>query len=155
MPADTKPELAEVERANGWMILVYLLVFVLLAFVTAGGVYLYGGYQFARALKESAPLEERPFDAELWKKPLKVAHGRTSRSEMVEDLLQKHDFRGWTKEKVEALLGPSGAPLVGMAEFAFVYYLGADRSFLPIDNEWLVFKLDDSGKVRDAHTMPD
>jgi hypothetical protein len=104
---------------------------------------------------EIGPVQQRPFDAALWKDPQDVEFGRTSRSEMVDDLLAKHDFSGQTCEEVEALLGPAEEPPEWEDRWDFVYYLGFDRSFAPIDNEWLGFALDVNGRVEDVCTFID
>lgn len=113
------------------------------------GFNVYMNMVFDRMLADSFS-KTRPFDAELWKSPEPVDELWTSRSEMVGDLLAQHSFVGWTREEVEALLGPAEEPPEWEKRFAFVYHLGADRSFLPIDNEWLGFVVDDQGRVTEA-----
>lgn len=76
---------------------------------------------------------------------------------MVNDLPETHSFSGRSREEVEHLLGPAD-DLPEQAQgwnFALVYYLGADRSFLPIDNEWLGFEVDEEGRVVHVQTFVD
>jgi hypothetical protein len=106
-------------------------------------------------LHESSGVQQRGFDASLWRTPTKVEHGRTTRSEMVNDLLATHDFAGWTRPQVEALLGPGDKLPPGDDRWDLVYSLGADRSFLPIDNEWLGFKFAQDGTATEYRTFVD
>jgi hypothetical protein len=50
---------------------------------------------------------------------------------------------------VEKLLGPAEPPPTWDDRWNFVYHLGADRTFMPIDHEWLGFSLGDDGKAPD------
>lgn len=82
----------------------------------------------------------RPFDAERW-----TTVEPHERWDMVEDLLNAHEFLGMTRAEVEGLLGPPAAPgfPFGAAAWDIVYQVG--RTFL--DSFWLFFKLDGDGRV--------
>jgi hypothetical protein len=117
--------------------------------------FLYRWFMLARALHESCPVRERPFEASLWKSPIRVEYGRTTRSEMIKDVLATRSFHGWTRQQVQELLGPGEPAPLSDNRWDFVYYLGADRSFLPIDNEWLGFRLSPIGTVKEYGTFVD
>ena len=40
-------------------------------------------------------------------------------------------------------------------EFDFVYWLGPERGLISVDSEWLVIKLDPSGRVSQAQVVTD
>jgi hypothetical protein len=52
------------------------------------------------------------------------------------------------------LLGPP-EPQNGFAGYDMVYVLGPERSFINIDYEWLVIKLDGAGYVSEAAIVTD
>lgn len=65
---------------------------------------------------------------------------------MLPDFLARHALRGMPRQRVIALLGPPtlsdkwrGADMI--------YVLGNDGSMFPIDNEWLLIKLDRHDRV--------
>jgi len=68
------------------------------------------------------------------------------RLDMAEDLLKRGRLEGLTRGAVEKLLGPPTPtdrfPGAGMA-----YRLGLERSYMPVDYEWLVIHFDDAGRV--------
>lgn len=68
------------------------------------------------------------------------------RLDMAEDLLQRGRLEGLRQAQVEKLLGPPTPtdrfPGAGMA-----YRLGLERSYMPVDHEWLVIHFDDAGRV--------
>jgi hypothetical protein len=133
------------------------MLIVAVAFLLLGpvAVVICGQFMFAKALSESAPVRQRGFDPVLWQKPVDVEFGRTTRSEMVEDLLREYSFIGWTPEQVEKLLGPAEPPPAWDNRWDFVYHLGADRTFAPIDHEWLGFSVGEDGKVDAYQTFVD
>jgi hypothetical protein len=71
----------------------FLACFVALAVVFAAVAALHRA-----AIREKGPT--RPFEAESWKAAYSVGNGRNVRSEMVEDLLDKYDFTGWSRAEV-------------------------------------------------------
>ncbi len=137
----------------GWLwVLIVAVAFLLLGPIA---VIICGQLMFAKVLIESAPVRQRAFDPQLWQKPVDVEFGRTTRSEMVEDLLREYSFIGWTPEQVEKLLGPAEPPPAWDDRWDFVYHLGADRTFAPIDHEWLGFSVGEDGKVDAYQTFVD
>ncbi|MCH7989919.1 MAG: hypothetical protein IID46_12320 [Planctomycetes bacterium] len=99
-----------------------------------------------------------PFESEAWKRGDTIGDNRTVRSQMIDDLLQRHDFHGWSKEQIIDLLGNPGEgenhvmyPLFDMA-----YTLGLEREgWASVDFEYLVFKLNDQQKVIHFRVMLD
>lgn len=89
------------------------------------------------------------FDASKWREAGKVSgDGRAVRSAMVKDLLARHDFKGWSAEEVEELLGPPDKGWPGFSQWDFVYVLGLECSGgYSLDDEALGFKLDANGRV--------
>jgi hypothetical protein len=103
-----------------------------------------------------------PFDAAAWKQVTDPWHAprqatpaesyRTARSKMIEDLLKRYDFHGWTRDQVIDLLGKPDNPGDSFDQWDVVYVLGLQRAgALSCDWEALGFKLDSSGKVNNYH----
>ena len=93
---------------------------------------------------------DKAFDAAAWR-----AAGRedSTRTGMVDDLVRSGRLRGLTEAEVTALLGPP--PEVSyFHEWDMVYLLGPCRCLFPIDNEWLVIRLDE-GRVSQARVVQD
>ena len=93
-----------------------------------------------------------PFDSLAWKAENKEE--RTGiRVRMVDDLLRWHKLEGMSTGQVESLLGvPSRTQY--FREYDYVYWLGPERGFLPIDSEWLVLKCE-AGVVVSAKIVTD
>ena len=66
---------------------------------------------------------------------------------MVDDLLNKYELVGKTKDEVNTLLGTPTATDYSKNENNMVYYLGDERGFISIDSEWLVISLNGNEKV--------
>ena len=64
------------------------------------------------------------------------------RSRMMRDLTKKHRLVGMTKSEVISLLGPP-TPTDKWRHYDLIYVIGPDG----IDDKWLLFKLDDRGRV--------
>ena len=95
------------------------------------------------ALISSCSLEARTeFDAARWQK---ADLSTRQRAQMVPDLLKQHPLVGMKSVEVRALLGP---PTGNEREWQLIYVLGPDGSLFPIDNEWLLIRLDDRNVVR-------
>ena len=90
------------------------------------------------------------FDTAEWKSPTIVDGGdRTTRSYMCDDLLATHDFEGFTKQELFALLGSaeSGGDF-GFEQWDLVYWLGLERAGdFSLDDEVLGFDFDEAGRV--------
>ncbi len=71
---------------------------------------------------------------------------------MADRLMAHCDLKGMAKSEVIAMLGVP--PTTGyFRDYDLVYYLGPERGWMGIDSEWLVLKLDGSGKVT-QYRMP-
>jgi hypothetical protein len=84
------------------------------------------------------------FDPMAWRRAEQIADYRTVRSQMVDDLLKRYDFTGWTREQVIDLLGAPdptwSRPGMGFDGWGLVYHLGIERKgALSLDDECLVF----------------
>ena len=95
------------------------------------------------------------FDASAWKRadPLTVGASdnyRTARSHMIEDLLARHDFRGWPRQQVVDLLGEPTRKWFGFEQWDVIYVLGLERNgAFSLDDEALGFNFDDAERVVD------
>ncbi len=99
-----------------------------------------------------------PFDSIAWKQvtdPWKATQAegyRTVRSKMIEDLLKRYKFDGWTREQVVDLLGQPNEPGDGFDQWDMIYVLGLERGgAFSLDWEALGFKFDTQGKVTNYH----
>ena len=73
---------------------------------------------------------------------------------MVDDLLARQRLRGATRREVVAMLGePPETPY--FRDYDLVYWLGPERSLMSIDSEWLVFRLDATGRVAEHRLVTD
>jgi len=99
-----------------------------------------------------------PFDAAAWKQvtgPQNATQSegyRTIRSKMIEDLLKRYKFDGWTREQVVDLLGQPNDPGDSFDQWDIVYVLGLQRGgAFSLDWEALGFKFDSQGRVTSYH----
>ncbi|MBG89886.1 MAG: hypothetical protein CMO80_23730 [Verrucomicrobiales bacterium] len=76
------------------------------------------------------------------------------RIRMVDDLLKTRSFENMSSNDVVELLGPPEA-MAFFRNYDIAYWLGPERGFTSIDSEWLVFRLDDSGKVTEQRIVRD
>lgn len=102
---------------------------------------------------ETHPPVARSFDAAAWRSadPQKESD-REIRGSMVDDLIAKKLLDGLTESEVVDLLGPpfpksryTNAGIDG-GNWQMAYHLGPTRD-LPIDEEFLMIRLNDDGKV--------
>ena len=92
-------------------------------------------------------VEQIPFDSASWKRADPIERDRTVRSQMIESLLRNHNFQGWSKAKVIALLGQPDSRL-SFEQWDLVYVLGLERAgSFSLDTEALGFKLDANDNV--------
>jgi len=96
------------------------------------------------------------FDAALWRNQEKVEKDTKwpPRLCMVDDLLQKHQFKGMDREQVVALIGKPDKT-ESFRDWDFVYLLGPERGWFSIDSEWLVFRFDNQKKVTEYKIVTD
>lgn len=86
---------------------------------------------------------EREFDQARWRNA--DLAGR-ERAKMMPSLLRTHPLKGMARDQVIALLGePSDTQKWPDANL--IYVLGNDGTYMPIDNEWLLIKLGEDGRV--------
>jgi hypothetical protein len=87
-----------------------------------------------------APQSPRAFDASRWGEG-----SESDRWDMVQDLVNRHEFLGMTRAEVEALLGSPAQPgfPFGAKHWDIVYKVGS--TFM--DSFWLFFALDTDGRV--------
>jgi outer membrane protein assembly factor BamE (lipoprotein component of BamABCDE complex) len=76
------------------------------------------------------------------------------RADMFPDFLDRYPLRGMTRSQVIALLGPP-TPTDKWAGTDMIYVLGSDGSMFPIDNEWLLIKLDRQQRVKSFRRVTD
>jgi hypothetical protein len=94
------------------------------------------------------------FTTSAWQDQQLTLEPRYVRSCMVDDLLAQGLLTNQPQAEVTALLGePEG---VGKFEgYDLAYLLGPERGLFSLDSEWLVIKLDDSGRVDSAELLID
>jgi hypothetical protein len=83
------------------------------------------------------------FDSASWKAAAwKTAVGRHShaRLRMVDDLLHRYNLVGMSRAKIVDLLGEPSSNESKQTSSEYIYYLGPERGFISIDDEWLDIK---------------
>ena len=116
---------------------------VLVLVITGSGTLLY----FTAMRIGYAP--SRTFDSVRWKEANPRDNtARSVRCEMVQDLLARHDFQGWSRAEVVALLGKPTENWSGFPQWDVIYVLGPERRGVSsLDDEALGFKFNDEGYV--------
>jgi len=94
------------------------------------------------------------FDTAVWHDRARARSTEAVRGCIVDDLLDRIKLRGRTRAEVVALLGEP-PPTDYFTNFDLVYWLGPERGLISIDSEWLVIKLDQSGRVSQARLVTD
>ena len=88
------------------------------------------------------------FDSLEWKNAGNQNQYSYPRLKMADELISSRTLYGKNQEEVIELLGkPSDSGY--FRSYDLVYWLGPERSWISIDSEWLVIKLDDAGKVKE------
>jgi len=73
---------------------------------------------------------------------------------MVDDLVRQNRLIGMQRSDVLRLLGePTRTEY--FREYNLVYWLGPERGLFSIDSEWLVMRIDSSGRVTEAKLVTD
>lgn len=100
-------------------------------------------------------IEPKSFDQKKWKawsiKDMEQSDDirrAFARRDMLDDLLARHSFTGWTEAELTSLLGPSN-PEFCPNDWDVAYLLGMDWA----DYVVLVFRVDNSGKVKTYHVV--
>jgi hypothetical protein len=94
-----------------------------------------------------------PFDRARWDAEPKDGLDDT-RGRLADGLLASRTLIGKSRVEVVALLGEP-PPTDYFDEYDMVYWLGADRGWVPIDSEWLVMRLDLNRRVSEARIVVD
>ena len=88
------------------------------------------------------------FDSAEWKKAGHRDQHSYPRLEMADELIRSRLLYGKQKDELIEVLGePSDEGY--FRRYDLVYWLGPERSWIDIDSEWLVIKLDDEGRVKE------
>lgn len=83
------------------------------------------------------------FDGRLWKL---VGPEDDDRLDMADDLIARGRLDGLTRARIVKLLGqPNATGRFQPGDFA--YRLGLERTYMPVDFEWLVIHFDDQDRV--------
>jgi len=96
-----------------------------------------------------------PFETDAWRRADDIDNYRTVRSQMVNDLLRKYDFHGWSRSSLFELLGePEWDPkTAGFPNWDIAYHLGLERGgSFSLDDEFLLFRFDSHDRVIDYGT---
>ena len=109
--------------------------------------------QWWQSFRGSERIRQDRFDPVAWKeadhkKP--DADHRTVRSHMIDDLLRRYKFDGWTRQQVIDLLGQPTGPgeESGFPQFDVIYVLGLERGgAFALDDEALGFSFDATDRV--------
>jgi outer membrane protein assembly factor BamE (lipoprotein component of BamABCDE complex) len=121
-------------------------VFGLLALIVAVGLSTLAAIHFWKA----RPL---PFDRAVWNAEVEDLED-FRRHRMADWLVQRRRLIGMSRDEVLSTLGE---PTVTshFREYDLVYVLGNERGWLSIDSEWLLMRLDDTGRVSAAEIARD
>jgi hypothetical protein len=95
-----------------------------------------------------------PFDQTVWIANPDSTEMNPIRLRMVDDLLTKHNFLGMSRKQIDDLLGPR-APTDKFQNWDLVYWLGPERGSFRLDSEWLVFRFDNDGRVKEFKHLRD
>jgi hypothetical protein len=131
------------------------LILVSLGLVAVVAVAYYWTWPFltARLPEDRCPGHER-FNPGVWQDTIQVYSELKPRGCMVDDLLARYHLVGMPRAEVVRLLGEP-PPTEYFRNFDLVYWLGPERGVFSIDSEWLVMKLDPTGRVVEAKLVTD
>jgi len=131
-------------RVPEW-VKVFLISLSLFALISVATLWVAGYFIFGDGPMSRCEGHER-FDRRVWTDSVSTYGPLALRGCMVDDLLKSRSLRGQTRASIVALLGePATASPFGNA--ALVYWLGPERSPFGVDSEWLIVRLDGSGRV--------
>ena len=132
-----------------WVVRLTLIV-VGVASITYGPLIFLYGHMFIQGIQEICSREQ--FDKVAWQDSRGVADH--ARIRMVDDLLKRKNFLGMTREEVTAIVGESDQTGY-FSDWDLVYWLGPERSWMSVDSEWLVFRLNEENRVTDYRIVRD
>jgi hypothetical protein len=119
----------------------------------AGSLMIAGGiWWYVTVVSQSDRMRPIPFSAAEWRNA--QAGAANVRIRMINDLLSRYPFIGRTRQQVIGLLGEPQKTGY-FKDWDLVYLLGPERSWMGIDSEWLVLRLNKDGTVTDAKVMSD
>jgi hypothetical protein len=98
---------------------------------------------------QTSALRKVRFDRDEWIKCTPTSDGRTVRSQMADDLVRNHQLSSLNKEQIIELLGKPIVTKHADPQWDIMYWIGPERGVTPLDDEYLVFKFDSTGKVVD------
>jgi hypothetical protein len=150
-PADPEQSALKANRrsAFGWVI--PLVMIAIVAFFLGRPILRFLYYQSGL----ERYLHQERFDTNAWRNHTLQGNPMwPTRLRMVDDLLKRHLLDGRSREEVEGLLGPALHTTL-FPDWDLAYRLGPERSFIRIDSEWLVVRLDSSGRVREYRLTVD
>lgn len=88
-----------------------------------------------------------PFDKAAWRDTADLSQG--PRAGMADRLVARRTLLGMTRTEVVDMLGQPPESYVG-GPSDLVYKLGAERSFISLDSEWLVVRFGPDGRVTEC-----
>lgn len=109
----------------------------------------------AADITKTHPVKSIPFDATAWQGADPIEDHRTVRSQMIDDLLKRYSFRGWSESEVIELLGTPDRGPPSTPRCWLVYRLGAERGAWALDDEYLYFQFNAQNRVTDFGTTVD
>lgn len=113
-----------------------------------------GGWLFLRSLSPLSRCDERRFTPARWNDSTLAFGPAAIRGCVVDDLLRREKLRGRTRAEIVALLGEPPRTDY-FRDYDLVYWLGPERGMMSIDSEWLVFRLDSTGRVIEHRLVTD
>ena len=128
-------------------------VLVTVGVVTAAYVSAFA-FMFLRTPVESYLYSVR-FNSTAWRAH-SMDHGLEwpTRLRMIDDLMRQNLLDGKSREEVVGVLGPPDRT-AKFRDWDLVYDLGPERSFIRIDSEWLLLRMDTNGRVTAARVTHD
>ena len=96
----------------------------------------------------------RVFAPKAWRDSTQAYGPLAVRGCMVDDLLARRRLQGLARNEVVALLGEP-RPSSYFRQYDLVYWLGPERGLVSVDSEWLVFRLDATGRVAEYRLVTD
>ncbi|HEX7448112.1 MAG TPA: hypothetical protein VF306_11235 [Pirellulales bacterium] len=117
-------------------------------FAALGSAVPFGVFGLAAVgITDPHPVKPIAFEATAWQRADPIEDYRTVRSQMIDDLLQRHNFRGWTEDEVIEVLGPPDGKPPAMRSVHMLYRLGRERGVWALDDEYLYFQFDVQNRV--------
>ncbi len=130
----------------------FATIAILTLLVLSPFVYIYGSMMLG-------PVKERynrtAFDSAKWQDKARINLDNPIRIRMIDDLLKKYSFQGMSRDEVTNILGEPDKTEYFKDEWDMVYWLGPERSFISIDSEWFVLRLNEKKEVTEYRIVTD